>query len=384
MNFVDEASVKVEAGKGGNGCLSFRREKYIQDGGPDGGDGGKGGSIYLIGDDSLNTLVDFRFQPNYRAQTGESGKGKDRTGAKGEDLYIKVPLGTSIFDEATEQFIGDINHADEQLLVAAGGKRGLGNTRFKSSTNRAPRQTTNGDPGEIHNLRFELKLIADVGLLGMPNAGKSTLISVVSAARPKIADYPFTTLVPNLGVVRIDHATSFVIADIPGLIEGAADGAGLGVQFLKHLARTRLLMHLIDLAPADGSDPLQNCKALENELAKYSEGIADKPRWLVFTKLDLLDADEASRLMDEIAEKLGVEHYSAISAVTNTGTNDLMQSIAEYFASVKAAEDDARIRDEVHGFSLRKREERRHRRTDGDDHGDDSEDDHGVTVHYEE
>lgn len=382
MKFVDEASIKLEAGKGGNGCLSFRREKYIERGGPDGGDGGHGGSIYLVGDKSLNTLVDFRFQPNFRAETGEGGKGKDQTGAKGSDMFIRVPLGTSLFDEETDEHMGDITGTDERLLIASGGRRGLGNTRFKSSTNRAPRQTTAGEPGEIRHLRMELKLIADVGLLGLPNAGKSTLISVVSAARPKIADYPFTTLVPNLGVVRIDHERSFVIADIPGLIEGAAGGAGLGVQFLKHLSRTRLLLHLLDLAPLDGTDPLDNCLVIEQELAKYSGGIADKPRWLVFTKLDLLGTQEAETLMSRVAVKLGVENYFAISSVTVTGTADLMNAIAEYFAILENAdEDDRRIRDEVHEFSLRKREERRNRRLNKGD--DDEDDDHDVTVTYE-
>ena len=275
MKFVDEASIRVEAGKGGNGCLSFRREKYIAKGGPDGGDGGDGGSIYLVGDADLNTLVDYRFQPRYRAKSGESGKGKDQTGAKGDDIYLRVPLGTSIFDDETGEYLGDVSEEKEEILVAQGGFHGLGNVRFKSSTNRAPRQTKPGSPGELKNLRLELKLLADVGLLGLPNAGKSTLISAVSAARPKIADYPFTTLVPNLGVVTVGDDHSFVIADIPGLIEGAADGAGLGVQFLKHLSRTRLLLHLIDLAPMDGSDPVENFKIIERELAKYSEGIAN-------------------------------------------------------------------------------------------------------------
>ena len=270
MKFVDEATIKVEAGRGGNGCLSFRREKYIEKGGPDGGDGGDGGSIYLVADDALNTLVDFRFQPNYRAEKGEHGKGSDRTGAGGKDLHVRVPLGTSVYDDETEAYLGDVSEAGDVLLVARGGKHGLGNVRFKSSTNRAPRQTTPGEPGELRQLRLELKLIADVGLLGMPNAGKSTLISAVSAARPKVADYPFTTLTPNLGVVRLDHEQSFVIADIPGLIEGAADGAGLGVQFLKHLARTRLLLHLVDVAPIDGTDPVENCRKIEAELARYS------------------------------------------------------------------------------------------------------------------
>jgi GTP-binding protein len=383
MNFVDEASVKVEAGKGGKGCLGFRREKYIERGGPDGGDGGNGGSVYLVGDSALNTLVDFRFQPNYRAEKGEHGKGNDRTGAKGEDLYVRVPCGTSVFDDDTDEYFGDINEEGEVMLVAAGGHRGLGNTRFKSSTNRAPRQTTPGEPGELRNLRFELKLIADVGLLGLPNAGKSTLISVVSAAKPKIADYPFTTLVPNLGVVRIDLNRSFVIADIPGLIEGAADGAGLGVQFLKHLARTRLLLHLIDLAPMDGSDPVQNCRTIEEELAKYSEGIADKPRWLVFTKLDLLD-EAATAAVETLARELGADKYFCISSVAKMGTDTLMGEISQYLSELEEVAEEERIRSDVHEYSLRKRLERRLRHKVGDiDDEDDDDDDHDVTVHYE-
>ena len=377
MKFVDEASIKVEAGKGGNGCLSFRREKYIERGGPDGGDGGKGGSIYLVGDSSLNTLVDFRFQPNYRAEKGEAGKGRDRTGAKGEDLYIRVPCGTSIYDDELEEYLGDVNAEGQEMLVAAGGRHGLGNTRFKSSTNRAPRQTTPGEAGEQRNLRLELKLLADVGLLGLPNAGKSTLISAVSSARPKIADYPFTTLVPNLGVVRIDHERSFVIADIPGLIEGAADGAGLGVQFLKHLARTRLLLHLVDLMPVDGSDPVENCRTIEKELAKYSEGIADKPRWLVFTKTDLMSKEDGEARMKACASTLEASNYRGISSVTTEGTAQLMNEIAEYMAELAEEAEADRIREEVHEFSRQKRLERRRRRD--SDAGDDDQD---ITVHY--
>ena len=381
MKFVDEASIKVEAGKGGNGCLSFRREKYIERGGPDGGDGGIGGSVYLVGDAALNTLVDFRFQPNYRAEKGEHGKGSDRTGAKGQDLHIRVPRGTSVFDDESEEYLGDVNEAGQTLLVAAGGRHGLGNTRFKSSTNRAPRQTTPGEDGEKRVLRLELKLIADVGLLGLPNAGKSTLISAVSAATPKIADYPFTTLVPNLGVVRLDHESSFVIADIPGLIEGAADGAGLGVQFLKHLSRTRLLLHLVDIMPVDGSDPVANCRTIEQELAKYSEGIAGKPRWLVFTKTDLLPAEEAEARMQACASALAVSGYFGISSVAASGTDRLMQKVADYLGELDAeASEDSQIRQEVHEFSRQKRLMRKSRRLgDVEDH----DDDHDVTVHYE-
>ncbi len=381
MKFVDEASIKVEAGKGGNGCLSFRREKYIERGGPDGGDGGIGGSVYLVGDAALNTLVDFRFQPNYRAEKGEHGKGSDRTGAKGQDLHIRVPRGTSVYDDESEEYLGDVNEAGQTLLVAAGGRHGLGNTRFKSSTNRAPRQTTPGEDGEKRVLRLELKLIADVGLLGLPNAGKSTLISAVSAATPKIADYPFTTLVPNLGVVRLDHESSFVIADIPGLIEGAADGAGLGVQFLKHLSRTRLLLHLVDIMPVDGSDPVANCRTIEQELAKYSEGIAGKPRWLVFTKTDLLPSEEAEARMQACASALAVSGYFGISSVAASGTDRLMQKVADYLGELdEEASEDSQIRQEVHEFSRQKRLMRKSRRLgDVEDH----DDNHDVTVHYE-
>ena len=377
MKFVDEASIKVAAGKGGNGCLSFRREKYIERGGPDGGDGGDGGCVYLVGDGALNTLVDFRFQPNYRAEKGEHGKGSDCTGAKGGDLFIPVPLGTSVYDDESDEYLGDVNEPGDRLLAAAGGKRGLGNTRFKSSTNRAPRRTTPGEPGEIRKLRLELSLLADVGLLGMPNAGKSTLISVVSSARPKIADYPFTTLVPSLGVVRLNHEQSFVIADIPGLIEGAAKGIGLGVQFLKHLSRTRLLLHLLDISPMDGTDPIENCGVIEEELATYSEGIANKHRWLVFTKLDLFEPKVAEEKMACMASRLSIENYFGISSVTGAGTNELMQAIATFFDSLREqGGDDAKIRREVHEFSARKREARRRQRSN------DGVANHDTRVHY--
>jgi len=393
MKFVDEASIKLEAGKGGNGCLSFRREKYIEKGGPDGGDGGNGGSIFLVGNDSLNTLVDFRFQPRYRAETGGHGRGKDQTGAKGEDLFIKVPLGTSIFDDDTEEYLGDIGNIDETVLFARGGYHGLGNVRFKSSTNRAPRQTTNGEPGEVKHLRLELKLIADIGLLGLPNAGKSTLIRSVSAARPKVADYPFTTLVPNLGVVRIGNESSFVIADIPGLIEGAADGVGLGVQFLKHLSRTRLLLHLLDIAPVDGSDPAENFLILENELKKYSEGIAEKDRWIVFTKTDLMPADEVSSRVEEIVSQLGVkDRQFKISAITGEGTDELTESISQYLQVLREADEagdlagydpEGRIRNEIHQHSLQRRAERWARRHKDPIDAEPAGVDNDIQVHYE-
>ncbi|MFN2332717.1 MAG: Obg family GTPase CgtA, partial [Halomonas sp.] len=292
MQFVDEASIIVEAGKGGNGCLSFRREKYVPKGGPDGGDGGHGGSVYLIGDDSLNTLIDFRFQRFYKAQNGQGGMGRQMSGRAGEDLHVKVPVGTTIIDEETLEVIADVTEIGQVVMVAQAGRRGLGNIHFKSSTNRAPRRTTPGTEGERRNLRLEMKVMADVGLLGMPNAGKSTFIRSVSAARPKVADYPFTTLVPNLGVVSVQAHQSFVIADIPGLIEGAAEGAGLGIRFLKHLVRTRLLLHLVDVAPYDGSSPVESVRAIEHELEKFSETLASRERWLVLNKVDMVSEED--------------------------------------------------------------------------------------------
>ena len=395
MKFVDEASITVEAGKGGNGCLSFRREKYIAKGGPDGGDGGDGGTIHLRGDVSLNTLVDYRFQPTYRAEKGEHGKGKDCTGSKGEDMFLRVPLGTSIFDDETNEFLGDINTVGQEMLVAQGGFHGLGNTRFKSSTNRAPRQTSPGSPGDVRVLRLELKLIADVGLLGLPNAGKSTLIRSISSATPKVADYPFTTLVPNLGVVQVGD-DSFVVADIPGLIEGAAEGAGLGVQFLKHLARTRLLLHLIDLAPMDGSDPAENYQVIENEVRKYSDGIAKKDRWLVFTKLDVLTEELVDDVINDVLSK--IEHTGPvfrISSVSHTGTDKLIYAIQEHINEMNRSEELARqekelnekILKEVHDYSLNQREARRTRRQQAKeeqlDTDNDDDDDFDVEVHYE-
>lgn len=371
MKFVDEAGIRVEAGKGGKGCLSFRREKYIEKGGPDGGDGGDGGSIYLLGDAALNTLIDFRYRPSYRAPNGEQGRGADCTGASGEDLFIKVPKGTSVFDEDTDEHLGDVVAAGETLLVAVGGRRGLGNTRFKSSTNRAPRRTTPGEPGELRNLRLELKLLADVGLLGMPNAGKSTLVSAVSAARPKVADYPFTTLVPSLGVVRLDDERSFVIADIPGLVEGAAGGRGLGAQFLKHLSRTRILLHLVDIAPMDDADPAENCRLIEQELAKYSEAIANKPRWLVFTKLDVLPADRARTSVSELVNELHPDRHFSVSAVSGEGLDRLLVEVAAYLEEKsETADDEELVRREVHAYSLLRRRKNK-------------DDDIDVTVHFE-
>ena len=331
MKFVDEVEIRVEAGDGGNGCVSFRKEKYIEFGGPNGGDGGDGGDVYLIADEGLNTLIDYRFERFHRAKRGENGKSRDCTGKGADDLYLKVPVGTRAVDVDTDELIGDLTQHKQKLLVAKGGWHGLGNTRFKSSTNRAPRQKTDGTPGEIRSLKLELLLLADVGLLGLPNAGKSTLIRSVSAAKPKVADYPFTTLVPNLGVVRIDNQSSFVIADIPGLIEGAADGAGLGTQFLKHLERCRILLHVIDVLPADGSDPLENAKTIISELETHSAKLAGKPRWLVFNKLDLILEEEAKELTDRIIEGLDWQgEVRSISAFNKMGTEELCQGVMKF------------------------------------------------------
>src|SRR5512139_3100147 len=300
MRFVDEAEVRVEAGDGGNGIIGFRREKYIPMGGPDGGDGGDGGSVYLIAVENVNTLVDFRYHSVHRAERGQNGMSRNCTGRKGEDHYVPVPLGTRVSDADTGEVIGDLTKIGETLLVAKGGFHGLGNTRFKSSINRAPQKASKGTEGEHRVLILELTLIADVGLLGMPNAGKSSLIRAVSSATPKVADYPFTTLHPNLGVVRVDDLRSFVIADIPGLIEGAADGAGLGIRFLKHLQRTRLLLHLVDIAPIDpDADPVRDAKAIVGELVKHDPALADKPRWLVLNKLDLIPAENREKAIKD-------------------------------------------------------------------------------------
>ncbi len=339
MKFVDEVSIRVEAGKGGNGCVSFRREKYIPFGGPDGGDGGDGGSVYLVGDVNLNTLIDFRFERRFKAENGRPGQGRQCTGKGGADLTIRVPVGTIVRDQETGEQLGDIVKPGQRLLVAQGGRHGLGNTHFKSSTNRAPRRATPGTPGEERDLHLELKLLADVGLLGMPNAGKSTLISAVSAARPKVADYPFTTLYPNLGVVSIDPHRSFVIADIPGLIEGAAEGAGLGIRFLKHLARTELLLHLVDVAPLDESDPVEAVRAIEKELEKFSPELAVRERWLVVNKMDLIAEEERQARIDDLVARLGWQGpVFGLSAATREGTWPLMQRIMSHIESKREEE----------------------------------------------
>jgi GTP-binding protein len=339
MKFVDEATIKVQAGKGGNGCLSFRREKYIPKGGPDGGDGGDGGSVYLQAVDGLNTLIDFRYTRNFKAENGQQGSGGECTGRSGDDLILKVPIGTTIIDEQSGDVLGDLTEQDQTLKVAQGGYHGLGNTRYKSSTNRAPRQTSPGKEGEFRELKLELKVLADVGLLGLPNAGKSTFIRSVSAARPKVADYPFTTLVPNLGVVGLNADKSFVVADIPGLIEGASDGAGLGVRFLKHLTRTRLLLHLVDMMPYDGSTAAENAEIIEKELQKFSPTMAAGDRWLVLNKLDLLPDDEKEQRCQSVIDQLNWQGpVFKISGLAGQGTKDLCAAIMEYIDGVRDSE----------------------------------------------
>ena len=331
MQFVDEVAVSVAAGKGGPGALSFRREKSVAKGGPDGGDGGDGGDVVLVANEALNTLVDFRFQPHYRAENGRPGSGRNKTGASGQALTLNVPAGTTVIDEDTLEVIGDLPRAGSRLLVARGGRRGFGNARFKSSTDRAPRRTTPGEPGETRELRLQLQVIADVGLLGLPNAGKSTLIARVSASKPKIADYPFTTLVPNLGVVRVDTDTSFVVADIPGLVPGAARGAGLGTRFLRHLTRTRILLHLVDVAPPDGSDPLHNIDAIESELLAYSPAFAERPVWMAPNKMDLTTDTEVA---DAIRAHYPDRPVYPISAVTGEGVPALVGALAAGLAGI--------------------------------------------------
>ena len=333
MKFVDEAEITVEAGKGGNGCLSFLRQKFMERGGPDGGDGGDGGSVILVADPNLNTLVDFRFQPRYRAKPGENGGQTNCSGLGGEDLLVRVPVGTSVYEAETQELMGDLVHAGQRLMVAKGGAHGLGNARFKSSVNRSPRKTTPGKPGEVRRLQLQLKLVADVGLLGLPNAGKSSLITAVSAARPKVADYPFTTLVPNLGVVSVGEESSFVMADIPGLIEGASEGAGLGIRFLKHLARTRVMLHLIDVAPPDGSDPVEAARIIITELEQFSPTVAEKERWLVLNKLDLLPEEEHKKLRNKIVKGLKWKgKVFCISAALREGTRELCEALMETIA----------------------------------------------------
>jgi len=332
MKFVDEAIIEIHSGSGGDGCASFRREKFVPRGGPDGGDGGRGGSIYAVADGNINTLIDYRYARIHRARDGESGRGADCYGKSAPDVVLRVPVGTVVCDEKSGEFVADLARDGERALLATGGAGGLGNLHFKSSVNRAPRQFTRGTPGETRRLKLELKVLADVGLLGMPNAGKSTFIRAVSAARPKVADYPFTTLHPQLGVVRADVNRSFVIADIPGLIEGAAEGAGLGHQFLRHLSRTRLLLHLVDLAPFDpDTDPVREAKAIVKELGKFDEALSRKTRWLVLNKVDLIAPAERGRVVRRFLTRFGWKRRSfTISALTGEGCRELVFAIAEH------------------------------------------------------
>ena len=336
MKFIDESTIEVHAGKGGDGVASFRREKFMPFGGPDGGDGGRGGSIYAVADNNINTLIDYRYARIHRAKGGEKGRGADCYGRGAEDIELRMPVGTVIVDAETGEQIADLDRNLQRALIAKGGKGGIGNLHFKSSTNRTPRQFTRGDPGETRTLRLELKVLADVGLLGMPNAGKSTLIRAVSAAKPKVADYPFTTLHPNLGVVRANMSRSFVIADIPGLIEGAAEGAGLGHQFLRHLARTRLLLHLIDIAPPDeGADPVKDARAIVSELRKYDEALYKKPRWLILNKADLVQDGEREKLTKSIVRRLRWKsQVFVISAISGVGCAELVQAVMNYLDSL--------------------------------------------------
>lgn len=340
VKFIDEASIDVIGGNGGNGSASFRREKFIPRGGPNGGDGGRGGSVWAVGDENINTLIDYRFTRKFVAPSGEHGMGSDCYGRAGKDIILRMPVGTIITDEKSGEVIADLSENGKKALVAAGGKGGLGNLHFKSPTNRAPRQFTLGEPGQARSLKLELKVLADVGLLGYPNAGKSTFITAVSNARPKIADYPFTTMSPHLGVVRIEQENSFVIADIPGLIEGAAEGAGLGHEFLRHLQRTKLLLHIIDVMPFDGEDPIEKAHALVRELGKYSDTLLAKPRWVVVNKLDLVPAEDREELVKKLHDALCPDGrpFFAISAATREGTKEVVMAIAQFLDEQRRAE----------------------------------------------
>ncbi|AUJ34053.1 Obg family GTPase CgtA [Vibrio vulnificus] len=348
MKFVDEAVIKVQAGDGGNGVVSFWREKFVTKGGPDGGDGGDGGDVYIQADENLNTLIDYRFQRFYEAERGQNGSGGNCTGKRGKDITLRVPVGTRAVDIHTNEIVAEVAEHGKKVMVAKGGWHGLGNTRFKSSVNRAPRQKTMGTKGEIRELRLELLLLADVGMLGLPNAGKSTFIRAVSAAKPKVADYPFTTLIPSLGVVSVVPEKSFVVADIPGLIEGAADGAGLGIRFLKHLERCRVLLHMIDIFPIDQSNPVQNALTIIDELEQYSEKLANKPRWLVFNKVDLVSEEQADEIIQEVIDALGwEEQYFKISAVNRQGTKELCYKLADFMEQLPREEQEVSEEEKV-------------------------------------
>lgn len=336
MKFIDEAKIEVQAGNGGNGCCSFLRLKFMPEGGPDGGDGGDGGSIYLEADEGMNTLINYRYHRIFQAKHGAKGRGRNCTGRAGDDLILKVPVGTMVYDANTQELIADLSNHNERVCVAKGGAHGVGNARFKSSVNRSPRKTIPGELGEIREIYLELKVLADVGLVGLPNAGKSTLISAVSKARPKIADYPFTTLQPYLGMVRVSQEQSFVLADIPGLIEGAAEGTGLGIQFLKHIMRTRLLFHVVDIAPEDDSDPVMQIKLITEELKKFNEALLKKTRWLVLNKIDLFSEEEGkARCLDIIKRLNWQDKYYFISAQTHHGTKQLMQDAMIFLTAKK-------------------------------------------------
>lgn len=397
MKFVDEAPIHVEAGKGGNGMMSFRQEKFIAKGGPNGGDGGDGGSVYLIADENLNTLIDYRFQPKYKAEDGQKGGSKDCTGRKGDDLFLPVPVGTTVIDTDTEEVFGDLTKHGQKLKVAQGGFHGLGNTRFKSSTNRAPRRFTYGTEGEVRNLKLEMKVLADVGMLGLPNAGKSSFIRAVSSAKPKVADYPFTTLIPNLGVVKVQQYRSFVIADIPGLIEGASEGAGLGVRFLKHLTRCRLLMHMVDMAPVDDSDPAENVRVIAQELQKFSPTLATRDRWLLLNKIDLLPPDEVEARCQAVIDALNwTGPVFRISALHRDGTSQLAGRIMDYLENIWEDErENPETREREQQLQLQMAQEARDRieelreaqraakRARGEDDDDDFDDgDYDVEVEY--
>lgn len=341
MKFIDEAKIYIEAGRGGNGACSFLRLKFMPTGGPDGGNGGDGGSVYLRADESINTLVDYRYVRTYQAEGGEKGHGQNCTGKSGDDMYLRMPVGTMIYDDDTGELIADLAHSGDAACVAEGGRHGVGNAVFKSSVNRSPRRTIPGQDGEKRNLRLELKVLADVGLVGMPNAGKSTLISAMSAARPKVADYPFTTLYPCLGVVSVSKFRSFVVADLPGLIEGAAEGAGLGIRFLKHVSRTRLLFHVVDVAPIDESDPVENVKAIAKELVKYSDELKIKERWLVLNKIDLVAPEDRDAHCKAIVKKLKWKgRVFMISGLAKEGLEDLAQQAMNYLEAGSEDEDD--------------------------------------------
>ncbi|MEM8659887.1 MAG: Obg family GTPase CgtA [Pseudomonadota bacterium] len=393
MKFVDEANIEVIAGDGGKGGLSFRREKYVPRGGPDGGDGGDGGSVVLEADANLNTMVDYRFQRLYRAEKGQAGRGQNQTGKSGDDLVLPVPVGTTILDEDTGETLGDLSEIGERLIVAQGGFHGLGNTRFKSSTNRAPRQTTPGSEGERRRLKLELKVLADVGLLGLPNAGKSTLIRAISAATPKVADYPFTTLVPNLGVVKVEAHRSFVVADIPGLVEGASQGAGLGIRFLKHLTRNRILLHLVDMAPFDGTEPADAALTIVKELEQFSPTLAARERWLVLNKQDLIEPDLFAQRRQAVIEALNWEGKTfEISAIAAQGTSALCGELMDYLeqrvaleaADPQLAENEHQLQVTMQAEARTRLEEyrarRRQRKQAADD--EDSDDDLDVEVEY--